>query len=122
MVVLWSLSLSGPALAASASHSGVPATSQATAQLASAQASVPQQASPTPAKAEYKSTRTATPKVAPKGSPFYVQLIVIALLVALGIGYFKVMGHSGRPTPSTKAEKAEKAEKAAAAESQLSDA
>ncbi|MBP2414039.1 hypothetical protein JOF48_002838 [Arthrobacter stackebrandtii] len=130
MAALWSLLLAGPVLAVNAGHSGpsgIPASSHAAVQASSARASIPQQAAPTPGKATYESTRTATPKTAPEGSPFYVQLIMIVLLVVLGVGYFKLMGHSGRPTPSTQAEKAEKAAqadpaKAPAAEKQPSDA
>lgn len=51
---------------------------------------------------KHKATRAATPTIAPDGSPLYVQLTMIAVLIVLGVGYFKLMGHSSRRTPKAK--------------------
>ncbi|WP_113718545.1 hypothetical protein [Arthrobacter dokdonensis] len=42
----------------------------------------------------------------PVGSPLSVQLATIAILLALGFAYFRVMGGSGRRVPVTKTERA----------------
>lgn len=53
-------------------------------------------------------TKTAGTTGVPEGSPFYVQLIMIVVLLILGVGYFKLMSHSGRRTPTTNAATEEK--------------
>ncbi|MGA7206481.1 MAG: hypothetical protein WBX27_17855 [Specibacter sp.] len=45
-----------------------------------------------------------TQKTTPEGSPLGVQLATIAVLLALGFGYFKVMGRTGRRTSPRKTE------------------
>jgi hypothetical protein len=51
-----------------------------------------------------KAAAKTTQKTTPKGSPLGVQLATIAVLLALGFGYFKVMGRTGRRTSPRKPE------------------
>ena len=48
-------------------------------------------------------TKTAASSQAPEGSPLAVQLIMITGLAILGIGYFRLMGRSGRRSPAANA-------------------
>lgn len=45
-------------------------------------------------------TKTAAIDEGPQSSPFYVQLIMIAVLIIIGFAYFKLMGSSGRQAPT----------------------
>ena len=97
---LWSVLLAGPVLA------------QATASITTAQAPVPAVAAEfsSPEAALQQATvqdnpnpiRAVAKTDVPEGSPFIVQLIMIVVLIGLGIGYFKLMSHSGRRRPSGK--------------------
>lgn len=105
VAALWSLVLAGPVLANNAGPVDTPAIVQTAAQAIAADTSVLQQnvqQATLEASAKHKTTRAATPKEAPDGSPFYVQAIMIVILLVLGVGYFKLMSHSGRRTPAAK--------------------
>ena len=53
------------------------------------------------------SSKSGMEQGTPKGSPLPVQITTIAILLVLGAGYFRVMGHSGRRTPATRTEPAD---------------
>lgn len=97
MAALWSFLLGGAAQAQPAQGAGDTAVVQT------------QKVQPTPkAKQNVAQERTVAAKKvaattkAPKGSPLGVQLATIVVLLILGIGYFRLMSHSGRRTPATK--------------------
>lgn len=60
-----------------------------------------------PQKKQAGSVKSGVIDGTPAGSPLSVQLFTIAILLALGIGYFRVMGGSGRRLPASTTEQSD---------------
>ncbi|MGP9503318.1 hypothetical protein ACT3TS_14065 [Specibacter sp. AOP5-B1-6] len=102
LAALWSILLGGAAQAQPAHGVGDTAVVQTTQQVQPAPKPAPTVNQNVAQEGTVAAKKVAATPKAPKGSPLGVQLATIAVLVILGVGYFRLMSHSGRRAPAKK--------------------
>lgn len=102
LATLWSLLLGGPVVAQEIQTSAIVQTQVSPAFQAPPAYSMDKGVTKAAADLSGKQLTAASKTEAPEGSPLYVRLIMIAVLLVLGVGYFRLMSHSGRRLPKVK--------------------
>lgn len=102
LAALWSLLLGGAAQAQPAHGAGGTAVVQTTQKVQPALKLAPTVKQNVAQERTVAAKKVAATTKAPKGSPLGVQLATIVVLVILGVGYFRLMSHSGRRAPAKK--------------------
>lgn len=103
LATMWSLLLGGPVFAQEMQTSAI-VQIQASPELNAPPPADSKHATATKATADASGIQkvAANKTEAPEGSPLFVRLIMIAVLLVLGVGYFRLMSHSGRRMPQVK--------------------
>lgn len=102
LATMWSLLLGGPVVAQEMQTSAIVQTQASPELQAPAADGRDGAAAQATADISGKVNAAVSKTEAPQGSPLYVRLIMIAVLLVLGVGYFRLMSHSGRRTPQVK--------------------